>query len=810
MEKWKAKSRFPLFHSHDYYDMHSVMGYGFKGQGQFLVEQRLVTNGTERLLKSFSRRLGFLHTSKEAVDLVSRWLAPNGLLGDVGSLNELGAALFRNIAPVAPEMALSAIERTVPVSSESFNAQNCERYVYLLRSLAYDRALFARCVSLLALIAGTGDLQDNARSNHPLEALTSLFTLYLSGTHAPIEDRLVVIKVLFLSGNEKKQRVGLAALRAVLEAWHFSSYHSFDFGAHSRDFGYWPKDQGEVHHWYESALSLVTEFSCQDNQLASDVRDRLASQFRGLWSRIGLHTELCKLSQSIAQGHFWPDGWIAIRQTQHFDSKSSSPESRETLASLERLLRPKGTIQQIQSIVLSSKMRSRFDLDLLDSADNFQKAYERLERTAEDLGRAAAMDDPILEAILPDLEALEGRVVESRLWSFGRGLAKGTSDAPLLWDRIVSRLGPVHIQPVWLELLTGFTYGLNEVNPGCAGALLDKCVADPTLATVFPALQATIGVDRDGVERVMKSLELGIAPIERYRSLCGGRALANAAGADFKRLVLEIAKKSGGFPVAVEILTMRLHSEKNSPQGYSPDVTATGQGLLQNLAFESHNNHEDYELGEIARVCLAGDEGARVASEISNNMRDALARYKTYSFSHRHLIENLMGAQPLATLDGFFGELDEDYSAVHHLLDDIDELRHSPLNKIPLETLLAWCNKKPVVRYPLIAAGITIASAQIPGVGKSWTTTALALLENAPDRIAVMKAFIHQFFPMSWSGSRATIIESNAKLLNEMKCYPDAALVAFITEEETRLQTAIKEERDSETFRDRERDETFE
>jgi len=33
MEKWKAKSRFPLFHSHDYYDMHSVMGYGFKGQG---------------------------------------------------------------------------------------------------------------------------------------------------------------------------------------------------------------------------------------------------------------------------------------------------------------------------------------------------------------------------------------------------------------------------------------------------------------------------------------------------------------------------------------------------------------------------------------------------------------------------------------------------------------------------------------------------------------------------------------------------------------------------------------------------------
>jgi hypothetical protein len=29
----KRKAAFQLFHSHDYYEIHSVMGYGFKGQG---------------------------------------------------------------------------------------------------------------------------------------------------------------------------------------------------------------------------------------------------------------------------------------------------------------------------------------------------------------------------------------------------------------------------------------------------------------------------------------------------------------------------------------------------------------------------------------------------------------------------------------------------------------------------------------------------------------------------------------------------------------------------------------------------------
>jgi len=70
-------------------------------------------NGRERLLKSFSRRLGYLNDSLQARSIVSGWLSPGGLLEKPGEFNDLGYAMFFNIAPVEPERALSALERSL-------------------------------------------------------------------------------------------------------------------------------------------------------------------------------------------------------------------------------------------------------------------------------------------------------------------------------------------------------------------------------------------------------------------------------------------------------------------------------------------------------------------------------------------------------------------------------------------------------------------------------------------------------------------------------------------------------------------------
>lgn len=63
-----------------------------------------------RMLRSFSRRIGFLHTSPQAQEIATRWLQPGGILHKTMQLNELGAAMLENIAPIDCEIVLECFE----------------------------------------------------------------------------------------------------------------------------------------------------------------------------------------------------------------------------------------------------------------------------------------------------------------------------------------------------------------------------------------------------------------------------------------------------------------------------------------------------------------------------------------------------------------------------------------------------------------------------------------------------------------------------------------------------------------------------
>ena len=65
----------------------------------------------ERLIKSFSRRIGYLHDSEEAQEIVGEWLADGGWLSPVENFNQLGITVFENVAPVNPEAVLRSIKK---------------------------------------------------------------------------------------------------------------------------------------------------------------------------------------------------------------------------------------------------------------------------------------------------------------------------------------------------------------------------------------------------------------------------------------------------------------------------------------------------------------------------------------------------------------------------------------------------------------------------------------------------------------------------------------------------------------------------
>ena len=266
-------------------------------------------------------------------------------------------------------------------------------------------------MTLLVRLAEGGD--DDGKGNDAERALTSLFTIYLSGTHATIEQRLAVVEGLVRSNSPKWRELGLSALEKLLDTGPFSSSYDFEFGARSRDHGYWPRTEKEVQHWFGSALKLA-EALASSGSAAAEVCALLARKFRGLWNA-GMAEDLDRLFRKIGEKAVWREGWIAVRQTQQYDAKKMQPDAAKRLAELEKSLRPEQLADKVRAIVLSGKA-GRLDLDEADGDDDIATAMQRRAALVRDLGQQTAKDKAVFDELLPDLVSGRGQLVD-----FGRG-----------------------------------------------------------------------------------------------------------------------------------------------------------------------------------------------------------------------------------------------------------------------------------------------------------------------------------------------------------------------------------------------------
>src|ERR1017187_7026124 len=130
-----------------------------------IIQTQIVNGPSDRLLKSFSRRLGYLHANEKAREIVEKWLAAGGLLGDVPTFSDVKKAMFRDIAPVSPDRTLAAIERGFSHQESGEALERLADYIDLLRSLAYDSVLFERCVNLMVRFAQTQSDDEKSKAS---------------------------------------------------------------------------------------------------------------------------------------------------------------------------------------------------------------------------------------------------------------------------------------------------------------------------------------------------------------------------------------------------------------------------------------------------------------------------------------------------------------------------------------------------------------------------------------------------------------------------------------------------------------------
>jgi hypothetical protein len=758
------------------------------------LDEQLLRSPSGRLRKSFARRLGYLHASKEAVKIAKQGLGSDGPLENVPQFTELDRSVFESIAPVAPEAVVAALERAC-----AQDPSVCSEHVDLIRRLAYEPEHFGPC---MALLTKTIEAEQNSARSHSRDVFASLFHLHLSGTQATIEQRLAVIATLLVEGDETRPALGVLGLRAVLETWHFYSVSDFEFGARRRDFGYWPRTGDEERHWFASALAFAERFACGGTPVAAQVRAVLAEQFYGVWNRGGVHDELVALCQKLHEASSWAEGWLAVRRTLDLDGKGMSAARLAQLVELECALRPSDLPQKVRAIVLS---RRHLGIDLGDFEDHTSEdtgtRMERSEKLAKELGIAVAEDAAVLDELLPELVSSAGR-----LWSFGEGLYAGAADVVQVWQRLVAAFAATDEGKREPLVLCGYLRGVHAEDPVLAATFLEQAVEHDILAPWFPRLQVTVPIDDAGVDRLRRSLAQGKTPMRIFTYLMYGRATAPIPPADLRDLILTIAGMPDGYDVALEIFSMRLHAEKETELPLAAELATTGCELLRRLRF-SRNDREDYRIGEIAQYCLVGDDAPAVVREVCAKFIAAVRRFETSAWNHDDLLTGLFRAQPLAACEALFGETDEELERGVDILRNLGSRKH-PLAVVSDQTLLDWCDLRAETRYVAIASVLPIFGPTTNGV-PSWSSIALQFLARAPEPAAVLSCFTSQFMPASgWSGSLAAILDANSQLLNQLEQLPE--LQPSISQEKLRVRQWIEDTRAREAAHDRQCDERFE
>ncbi|MGR9265631.1 hypothetical protein [Rhizobium leguminosarum] len=767
-----------------------------------LLDEQLVTRGTERLARSFSRRLSFLHKHPRAIAITKRWLASGGLLGDLGAFDELAQSMFANVAPVAPEAALLALER-VGHCDRNLAVSIWRYYRALLRLLAYDPALFERSCLLLVQAAPSGVV--DRETEEVLEAFSSLFPLYYSGTHATIEQRLRVIEKLLRAAEPQQRQCGLAALNQVLRTQDFGSRpYSFSFRARSRDYGYHPKGEVEIAQWYHAVLSFIERLAFTEGTLRAELLQQLSHNFRALWTSPQTSEKLEEFSRRAASKGFWREGWIGCRQSLRFDKDRLSSESFARLAALEVALRPSTLPDRVRVAVLEE---GSLGLDLEDVAVNGDIASrcERPEALAYTLGAAVATDETTFVELMPEL--LRGG---NKVWPFGSGLASAADDRRETWAKMAEHIGRLPFEERNAQMLGGYLAEVWEIDRELAHELLDAAVDHPTLLFFVPVLHTAVEFDVRGIDRLKRALRSGNVPVRMFRHLVAGGAMVRMTGRDLGDLLLLMMEHPDGAKVALGILSKRLFADRSMKQPHDAELIHAGQEILRQFKFPKDNRRFDYDLSDLALTCLSGLQGGVIAAEIAKRLRQAVASGETFAFDNDVLLKALLRMQPAAVLDALFKASKRERDIGVSMIEHNHDHRGNPAEALSCAALIRWCEGQQKTRY-LFAASFVPIVGRLDIIGPTvWSEQATALLSRAPDPRGVLAVFEKRFPTMTWHSSRDELIKVTARLFGKLKGISPAFDAPFLAEVKDRLKKELSKKHQWPMMKAKDHDESFE
>lgn len=770
-----------------------------------LLIPRLLNKSRPRIAKSFAHRLGFLHLSEAAREIVAEWLAPGGFCADLVNLDQVGLEIFTFIAPVNQSATLSSLllasQYDEFISLKAHNRQNFIRTAY---SLAYEEQHFDQAVSVLLRFASVEPESNNHDMAH--KKLESFFSCYLSGTLAPPLQRANIIKQLFECNDPVKIRLGINLLMKTLDTGSFYSHCDVNFGAHSRSFGWQPQTNEDLLEWYGIFIAIALEIGVKKNYFGSLVRREFANQFRGLWAwvQVDLSAQLKQVAEIFHSVDGWTEGNCAIRMILRFDVDKLSEGSLSKLTNLEDLLAPKNLCEQIRLKVVIEE--NYFD-DLDDDTGTEECRYEQYYVKLEQLGKLAGNDAGIIVDFLPLF--LKGN--SHNTYPFSLGVAQTYENITNLLSCAKEIIVKIEASKLDLTFIRGLISGWNKTNPDAVSDFLDSAIDDVVWGQFFPFLQTAVPLSEHGYLRLIRSIEIGQVPTWRFKCLQNGRVTASLTPDQIMTLISSMAKTLEGTYVAIEILNMVIYGVKDKDEMYRTELANRCIYFLRELDWQvvvTNDRNFEHHFGTFLEFTLQAPIASQNFDSVFQRLLDFERENSKRHFLHLEIyFRPFLNCHTKKSLDLIYRpDSDGSYRSALTLLNSRYTFSGRKLFCPPEDLVLEWCQVSPSDRLVFIAQICPIFKLDkneidcdsINGLSK----LAKSIYDLSENKELIINYFLKQFVPTSWSGSRAAIIRSRIPVLDEFDTNHDPNLKQIILIAKANLEeiacadAADREERD--------------
>lgn len=761
-----------------------------------------------RLLKSCAHRLGYLHDCQAAHELASSWLQSGGPLNNIAACDPEHLAILSYIAPVLPAAALAAIEKACEDKkfASRYNVY-FSTVVSLLCKLAYADNMFDTAAAVLLKFAETEDKDEN--NDSIVYKLSQLFSLYLSGTQAAPKRRQKFLKFLHYSDSKRHQEIAEKLFRSAFEAYHWSSFAGFSFGARKRDWGWQPQTNADVKAWYEGFIDILKS-GLESPEVNTRNRNRsiLSTYFRGLWSKAHCFETLEKLIRQQTAIEYWPEMWRSVKLTLHYDGEIHTPELLSLLKSLEKVLAPSNFIQDLENHIFSNTSAFTEHCD-----EGYSEIYKVISEKIIKFGEIVATQPDTLEYLAPKIWCVN----TDSMWLFGKGLAQGSRDKLEAFQSLVSLMQKQKLTVVYPNLFSGFIRAVYSENRELAKQLQEQTLLIPELRLHFVDLLCTTPLDRWGANKLLEVANAGILEAWRFERIRSGRIHETITDDDLAAILDAVYKLDNGVFSVIHILAMRFFIDKNStyiPKEILKKLGRKAISSLLSLDKDETNNRKQLWPDRIIEQCLTETAPKTEINEIIDLLCKGTANYRLFrSDLTEKMMLTLVSNFPELVLNRVInGDENQEYLA-SRLFSDASSGRVSYLNNVPTKRLLAWCNKDEL-RIRAVAKFIS-AFKHLPNQEQklrvvTLTEHALALLDVAKDKLAIANEIYEDILPNFWSGSRADIMEERAAAFSALTDYPTPEIRQFAESKMLILEEAIREERKFEAHRFAEREQRFE